>query len=155
MREIKFRGKRKDNGEWVCSGNLLRFKTKNTIISYLANAHEHCTATYDKNGNISSFTHDGEQAFYRVIIETVGQYTGLTDINGEKIFEGDIVKITDDEGETDFSDGGVGVVEFYDGLWYVNGEVNNALHNLSRVYYIEIIGNIHDNPELVKVGADK
>lgn len=79
---------------------------------------------------------------------TIGQYTGLTDKNGKKIFEGDVVKVTDDYGEFSSCDCGCGNVIFLDGMWYVDEDVNNGLFNLNNVYYIEIIGNIHDNPEL-------
>lgn len=130
MREILFRGKRKDNGEWVY-GNLFipDYKDKPTEILI--------------GTNVVRISFD-------VIPETVGQYTGLTDKSGTKIYEGDIVKITDDWGDTDFSDGGIGDVNFYYGLWYVSGAVHNSLNELDQCYYIEIIGNIYDNPELLK-----
>jgi uncharacterized phage protein (TIGR01671 family) len=85
-----------------------------------------------------------------VDFETVGQYTGLTDKNGKKIFEGDIVKVTDDNGETDLCSCGVGEVCFYDGVWYIGDEVNDGLYDVNKIYYVEVIGNIHDNPELLK-----
>lgn len=87
---------------------------------------------------------------YEVIPETIGQYTGLKDKNGKKVFEGDVVLITDDEGNMNFPDGGVGAVEFYDGSWYVNGCPNNGLYDLDKGYEIKVIGNIYDNPELLE-----
>ena len=85
-----------------------------------------------------------------VVPETIGQYTGLTDKNGKKIFEDDIVKVTDDNGETNLCSCGIGDVCFYDGSWYIGGEVNDGLYDVKNIYYIEVIGNIHDNPESVK-----
>lgn len=49
-----------------------------------------------------------------------------------------------------FSDGGIGDVVFYRGIWYVSGEVHNGLYDLERNYYVSVIGNIHDNPELLE-----
>lgn len=148
MREILFRGKRVDNGEWVY-GDLSQHKTGKVFI---------------KSG---SAIHS-----YEVIPETVGQYTGLTDKNGKKIFEGDIVKDqviylthltyaergieTKEDAEEYKNYGKVGVVEFdtenvascgccyeyFIGTGFKAKEVN--LHKC------EVIGNVHDNPELLE-----
>lgn len=69
--------------------------------------------------------------------ETVGQYTGLTDKNGARIFEGDIVKISNDEiFEVKYEDGG-----FTAGLFLGDWDYG----------HVEVIGNIYDNPELMEV----
>ena len=127
MREILFRGKSRDNGKWY-EGDLGTVAHKRFI----------------DNGKHNE----------RVIPETVGQYTGLTDKNGKKIFEGDIVS-------TDIKRPYL-IVEFRDGCFMFNcndgGEdyydimlpICKEAH--TEYEYGEIIGNIHDNPELLKGG---
>lgn len=147
MREIFFRGKRAQGGAWVY-GDFY----KSDINKY---ERESGKATLIFTPDIDTFIYIREQRnSVMVIPETIGQYTGLTDKNGTRIFEGDILKIIDDEGNTDFSDGGVGNVEFAYGLWYVSGKPQNGLWDLLQAYYCEVLGNIYDNPELLK-GAEK
>ncbi len=135
MREILFRGKRKDTGEWV-EGHLHKMDGYGT--------------GYTEYGIQVQVISTSRPWSVLVLPETVGQYTGLTDKNGKKIFEGDIVA------------GAVhwlermknGVVAFRDGsfglIWY-RGEVEqfNPFTSMCNVEY-EVIGNIHDNPELLK-----
>lgn len=141
MREILFRGKRIDNGEWV-EGNL--------FIPDRADAPtEICIGT-----NIVRITFD-------VIPETVGQYTGLTDKNGTKIFEGDIVvgrhwtsRLSKNPEEfhlwrVDWSEKS-GLITFVDSP---TTKCKLSIHDFLDLSEIEVIGNIHDNPELLKGGA--
>ena len=125
-REILFRGKRTDNGEWI-EGDLLQIKYYNKPI---------IERKIMPQTPVSSA--------YPVIPETVGQYTGLTDKNGVRIFEGDIVSLVK-----------------HDGLIYkvvyvpcryelVNSKgVNCFVLDIYKSENIEVIGNIHDNPELL------
>lgn len=119
MREILFRGKRVDNGEWAESpypyGTMFGGVVQHDFIS-----------------------------------QSVGQYTGLTDENDVKIFEGDIVKTYDpddslavvvyDESETQY-----GIV--IDNIYYCLGEHFRGIDS-------EVIGNIYDNPELIKENTE-
>ena len=144
MREILFRGKT-DKGEWVY-GDLIQLHNGRRFI-----INNKFGACIDDKGN---FINTEAPFVYDVIPETVGQYTGLTDKNGTKIFEGDLLRVTDDNGETNLCSCGVGYVLFYDGVWYICDEVNDGLYDVNNIYYIEVIGNIHDNPELLKGGAE-
>lgn len=126
MREILFRGKQKNNGEWIY-GDLV---TKQNIC-------------------IANDWHE----VIRVDKETVGQFTGLTDKNGKQIFEGDIVKINgwwNASGPAGYSKN-LTVVEFNDELC---GFTPMCIYDCDcGVYHeardTEVIGNIYDNPELL------
>jgi uncharacterized phage protein (TIGR01671 family) len=123
MREILFRGKRADNGEWV-EGAYLHLNTGNDYI---------CDGTV--------WIGTLQPCKNRVIPRTVGQYTGLTDKNGNKIFEGDVVR-------NDFY-GIKKTVEWCNGFYYpfVASPEFTAWDNDE----CEVIGNIYDNPELLEV----
>ena len=138
MRDILFRGKRLDNGEWVY-GSLLQVECEDGSI---------VTAIFE----IKDSGGDAE-----VHPSTVGQYTGLKDKNGKRIFEGDIVS-------TDTKRPYL-IVEFRDGCFMFNcndgGEdyydiMLPILKDPQTVYkYGEVIGNIHDNPELLEGGESE
>lgn len=133
MREILFRGKQVDNGKWAV-GSL--------------------STEYYKECGCVMVSPTSDECF-KVDPETVGQYTGLTDKNGTKIFEGDIVRFID----IDF-DGSerkaVGVMTWnrkaanFD---IVKGTYRLDFHYPTLFEEIEVIGNIHDNPELLKGSA--
>ena len=130
--EILFRGKRTDNGEWVY-GFLWVNRTATRETFYITDAM-------------------GEM--FQIQPETVGQYTGLDDKNGVKIFKGDIVN-----GTGWIGDSITGRVIFENGAFYIlayYGELR-TLHLLGGLYYdaTEVIGNIHDNPELMEVQNEK
>lgn len=79
------------------------------------------------------------------------QSTGMRDKNDREIFEGDIVKVTDGDERTNFPDGGIGTICGLDEIfmWYIDGQVHNGLFDISQEYYIEVIGNIYENQELL------
>ena len=137
MREILFRGKRISNSKWV----------EGFMYS------QHFPLEFRDDFYIRCYDTD-----YLVIPETVGQYTGLTDKNGVKIFEGDICRFKR------FNDICVGKIIFNVTtasfvMWYqsiVGAYGEKAAHKmlLSVCDNIEVIGNIHDNSELLKGGED-
>ena len=149
-REILFRGKRIDNGEWV-NGYVTRIKRA------------------DDNGNAESYYFNaldelGWIAECAVSAETVCQYTGLADKNGRKIFEGDIITYQHDNDDCPFPNKDtkrrVGRVYFQEfrscfavaegrnGSDRINQDLFKYVQNGNRV---EVIGNIFDNPELMEV----
>ena len=142
MREILFRGKRTVNGEWIegayspFNWNFFGEREEKPQIIIISD---------DKN--IDGLWHE-------VIPETVGQYTGLTDKNGVRIFEGDICRFKR------FNDVHVGKIVFNVTtasfiMWYqpivgAYGEKATQKMLLSVCDDIEVIGNIHDNPKLLE-----
>ena len=124
MREILFRGKRLDNGEWV-EGFYQASPSGNHYITYICAGGAHPD---------------------KVNPNTVGQYTGLCDKNGKKIFEGDIL-----EGRDYDEEDGYGVVVWDDGAFFIgNGSFSGTFYDNYYGEDFEVIGNIHDNPELLK-----
>ena len=168
MREILFRGKRTDNGEWV-----------DGFYTRVADVHYILSGIFDSltNGIINT-------RGYKVIPETVGQYTGLTDKNGRKIFEGDIIlyhhnvkklvpceDATQEEIQHYGLDHVTGLGLAYrptrtirykgyvtiDNLWGLDLNLGNRCQwwrckEGEQLMAVEVIGNIHDNPELLEGG---
>lgn len=117
MREILFKAKRKDNGEWVEGGYFSEpYTDKKYIIRW------------------NSFGL-GFNEFIEVAPDTLCQYTGLTDKNGQKIWENDMLGHIFNR------------VEFVDGAYCVNGD--RPLCFIAKE--CKVIGNIFDNPELLEV----
>lgn len=145
MREILFRGKQVNNDEWVI-GNLICLDVPKDIIS-----DEEFDCYIGDSRGIYSF---------RVNPSTLGQYTGLTDKNGNKIFEGDILKAkVSDRNTFGKKKEAYWTVEYKErftqgNTFYVYG-VNRRwsrtiTQSMIRNCDCEIIGNIHDNLELIK-----
>lgn len=125
MREYLFRGKMIANGNWS-EGNLLVTK-------------QGCCITPDATVLYSNVA---------VNPETVGQYTGMKDKNGKRIFEGDIIDFSD----RSYSDG-YGVVRYDAEGTEFEFVYDDHYEGLGRCYYpedVEVIGNIYDNPNLVR-----
>ena len=158
MREILFRGKRTDDYEWI----------EGSLCTTIPSDEDFYTISY--------FDFEGYYIEEKVIPETVGQYTGLTDKNGNKIFEGDIVKTqpfydrpySDKRKSKEF----IGVVKYktkifngnkyyskqcYHGEWglkFYEDFGKYTHYSWGELWNCEVIGNIHDNPELLKEGDE-
>ena len=144
MREILFRGKM-DNGEWVYG-------------SFCMDALEQLNGLCGIDGFIRLYDNaKGKMQTYEVDRETVGQYTGLIDKNGKRIFEGDIVAQNwyDYDEPRDDSFGNVEFCE-YDCSFSVMDVNKDGFMPLGRCgsyhWEVEVIGNVHDNQELLKGG---
>ena len=124
IREVIFRGKRTDNGEWITDSE-----------------------TYIRDGD-GIWLSDENLNVVTVIPETVGQYTGLIDKNGMKIFEGDILTIE--------NEGVYAAIKYNESnaAFYVEDEDHEDYLGEAWETDVVIIGNIHDNPELLKGGED-
>lgn len=96
----------------------------------------------------------GGHSAYEVKPETIGQYTGMLDGNGQEIFEGDVMRIP----ETEFNIEIIGVVEFNKGSYIVRSFFSGTHSSLAWAVRERlsgerrgvVIGNIHDDPELIK-----
>ena len=126
MREIIFRGKRLDNGEWVYGSLFVGFKK-----SYIC---PEAIAMYNFDGALCL------GGFIEVDPSTVGQYIGMEDKNGNRIFDVDILSLRA---------GRPHVVRFKDGSFILE----DSAIPISFAIKFEIIGNIYDNPELIKEEA--
>lgn len=137
MRQILFRGKRVDNGKWITG-----YYIKAGYHWHKYGKHEDWIVTSAiQNGGLMNFCGRGA-----VIPATVGQFTGLFDKNGKKIFEGDIIKYC----------GVVGVICFdmLSAAFLIFEDRDHAerLDNISRFgeYGLQVVGNIYDNKELLE-----
>ena len=120
MREILFKGKREDNGEFIISDSIMKIERQNPRL----------WAKFD--------------CWVKVIPETVGQFTGLTDKNGKKIFEGDILLKGFEKVLVKWN-----ANQCRWGIYSNNYEICGF--NESTQGYFEVIGNIYDNSELLEV----
>ena len=134
-REILFRGKRLNNGEWVC-GNLIQMDSEGSQ-SFIFPFYKYA----------SSLTCAQIVSMFMVAVDstTVGQFTGLCDDKRRKVFEGDIIDVRGRfKSEVRYVSHNAGYLvkdNYGDWKW---------LYDVLASMFCEVIGNIHDNPELVK-----
>ena len=135
MRKIKFRGKCRVGGKWYF-GDLFHFKDSNGI----------------EDGTLGI---DDSEAIIEILPETVGEFTGLQDADGKDIYEGDIVLFYG-FGRTilnvHFENSAFGVGG-KNGLPKRAGDAFTLLSDLVKVEKVYVVGNIHENPELLE-GVD-
>lgn len=142
MREILFKAKRIDNGEWV-KGAYIYCKGATTVSFQ----NEHYILVFDGYG----------VAWHEVVRETICQYTGLTDKNGKKIWEHDVVKFPDCEMSTEggygdcFTNIGKIAYDTESMSYFITNRVTVDMEDIIVKEEVEVIGNIFDNPELLKV----
>ena len=133
MREYLFRGKRLDNGEWV-EGDLRHggyFLNDPSVYICVPFADTIMNCPVDPN--------------------TVGQYTGMKDKNGKRIFEGDVLLLDDIKGIVNYCTGCFCVrLSGPDYLYRNNPAIDICMNEYPG---LEVVGNIHDNPELIEGGA--
>ena len=140
MREILFRGKRAENGKWV---EGVYFKHDTVCICFSSDDPKPSHLIIQDG--FCDWGFEPPIQGIEVIPETIGQYTGLTDKNGKKIFEGDIVKGSN----IMHSNRKIYQVAFDDGAFELFDHKGVGWHH-SHIDNKEVIGNIHDNPELLK-----
>lgn len=128
-REIRFRGKDLENENSWRYGSLIVYPNGNCVI-----------VEFDKDGNELSYDVDSE---------TVGQFTGLYDKDGKEIYEGDII-LEKLKGKR--KDGYPYEIVFEDFQWFGKNKYGGrtSLSLLNDFHEIKVIGNVHDNPELLK-----
>ena len=141
MREILFKAKRIDNGEWV-EGYVFDdgfVDSKRMFVGGLV--------IMDYKGTANDRWEVGT-AFYEVDPNTICQYTGLTDKNGNKIWENDVVNYPLEEccGKITWND--------YEAMFIFDVLLEDGCFEEEYLYdfanYLEVIGNMFDNPELIK-----
>ena len=148
MREILFRGKRMDNGEWAV-GYLYEHEPALVGIASENDVPEPSKWFIARTG-FADWNMPRPVEFVEIDPSTVGQYTGLKDKNGKRIFEVDILRSCYDNLYP--YDESIEVVKWFLNGWHIQqGEYHpDAMDGDGVMPYSEVIGNIHDNPELLE-----
>lgn len=134
MREILFKAKRLDNGEWV-EGYYVYCRKRHYILPVLNKA-----IGFDER----------EDEWIEIDPDTICQYTGLTDKNGKKIWENDILRRDGYWNIRIEFENGVFMVRNADKVQYINRVTCTSINTFNIKSY-EVIGNIFDNPDLLEV----
>jgi uncharacterized phage protein (TIGR01671 family) len=134
MRDIRFRGKRSDNGEWIYG--YIQF-SKDKSSAWICESKEDDWTVKNQFPNHP---------------ETVGQYTGLKDKNGKEIYEGDILHHVWNSGHDHMLET-TSFVKWYNAAFFVDDLKRSdwmlSMHTLADWATVEIIGNIHEHPHLL------
>ena len=133
-RQITFRGKKLDNGEWVC-GALFDGLFLTLILDTIVQK------------GVNNFQTVG----YEVDPETVGQYMGFKDKNGTKVFEGDVISLNGNE--ICAVKWGSAVEKYLDFILFKT--LLAAANNQDCIEDLMVVGNIHDNPELLSICTNR
>lgn len=140
-RQIKFRGKRKDNNEWV-SGYYVKHLTHTKGIGRRSTDEDYQHLILSSGW--ADWNMPNPLDMHEVHPETVGQYTEINDKDGKEIYEGDIVILTNSLSNKLQSY----VIVFSNGIYWACNELGYDIENSE----VEIIDNIHNNPELLEGG---
>ena len=142
MREILFKAKQIDNGEWI-EGSLIDLDNDSGYC-YIVQPY--------KKASILPIIFLITDRMKLVDPETLCQFTGLCDKNGKKIWENDIVLVIYENRYYEKKELSTGKIVFTRGTWYIGGKVCNELYAIDEdaIFQVEIVGNIFDNPELLQ-----
>lgn len=144
MRDILFRGKSTETNQWCYGGFHIWKKRQICVLGDDKLKDDEISYVITVN-SFADWNMPRTMQAVEVIADTVGQYTGLTDRNGNKIFEGDIVNILTENEE-------IGVIVYEDGGFFVHADK----FSIDIIYKIngtdvEVIGNKYDNPKLMEI----
>lgn len=144
MRDILFRGKSTETNQWCYGGFHIWKKRQICVLGDDKLKDDEISYVITVN-SFADWNMPRTMQAVEVIADTVGQYTGLTDRNGNKIFEGDIVNILTENEE-------IGIIVYEDGGFIVRADKFSIdfINNINGTD-VEVIGNKYDNPKLMEI----